>query len=454
MSSLTALSPLDGRYAFQLSELRTLFSESALMKFRCQVEIEWLIFMSEQEILPHYKLNVTEINALREIFKTFSDKEAQEIKAIERTTNHDVKAIEYFLKARAEAFPFGKKIASFWHFCCTSEDINNLAYALMIKAAIEQVLLPELIALHSLLREQARENAKVPMLSRTHGQTASPTTLGKEIANFAYRLARQIKQLQNQDILGKFQGAVGNFNAHVVVLPELKWPHLIRQFVEELGLTYNPLVTQIEPHDFIAELAQNFSRINTIFLDLTRDFWTYISLDYFKLKVIEGEVGSSTMPHKVNPIDFENAEGNLGLANALYTHFAEKLPISRLQRDLTDSTVLRNVGTAFAYSLLAYRALVKGLHKTTPNLAKIESDLKNRYEVLTEALQTVLRYHGVSDAYEQMKAASRGQAFTRETYLACVESLTLPPAVKAALKDLTPLQYIGDAVALANFRLD
>ncbi len=453
MSSHSALSPLDGRYASQVADLRDFFSEAALMKFRCQVEIEWMIFMSHAEILPHYKLNASEIETLRKIVKCFSDEDALRIKAIERTTNHDVKAIEYFLKERAETFAFGKKLSSFWHFCCTSEDINNLAYALMLKEALESVVLPELMSLRDCLRHQAHENAAVPMLSRTHGQTASPTTLGKEIANFSYRLERQIKHLQKQEIFGKFQGAVGNLNAHAIVLPDLDWPRLAQQFVETLGLAFNPLVTQIEPHDFIAEISHILCRINTIFIDLARDFWTYISLDYFKLKVIEGEVGSSTMPHKVNPIDFENAEGNLGLANALFIHFADKLPISRLQRDLTDSTVLRNLGTAMAYALLAYRALKKGLNKTTPNLNKIAQDLEPRYEVLTEALQTVLRYHGVADAYEQMKAASRGQAFTRETYQACIDGLALPASVKETLKSLTPSQYIGYAASLAKIKL-
>lgn len=439
-AQLEAISPLDGRYASQVESLGEFFSEAALMKFRSKIEIEWMIFMSEKAIIKNAQIDA---KALRKIYHDFSLDDAAKVKAFEKTTNHDVKAIEYFLKEKTKVH------ASFWHFACTSEDINNLAYALMIKESLQQILQTEIQSLIDLIQNKADEYANIAMLARTHGQAASPTTLGKEFANFAYRLNRQIQQLKNQEILGKFHGAVGNFNAHVIACPNQDWPALAKEFVEGLGLCFNPMVTQIEPHDFIAELAQNFIRINNILLGLARDAWTYISLDYFKLKVIKDEVGSSTMPHKVNPIDFENAEGNLGLANALFTHFAEKLPISRLQRDLSDSTVLRNIGTAFAYSLIAYRSFSKGLNKLSPNHNKIEADLKDRYEVLTEAIQTVLRYHGILDAYEQLKEASRGQVFNKEAYLQCVEKIDLPGNVKANLKALKPETYIGLASTLA-----
>lgn len=448
MNPLSALSPLDGRYCSQTKDLSVFFSEAALMQARAQVEAEWLIFMAEKGILPNCKFNNAEIQKLRGIYQQFSEADAEKIKTFEKTTNHDVKAVEYFLKEKAAGF-LPKEAESFWHFACTSEDINNLAYGLMLKNALP-ILEKELATLQNSILNKAHEYSEIPMLSRTHGQPASPTTLGKELANFVYRLNRQMSQLKAQEILGKFHGAVGNFNAHLVTLPKLNWSKLSQEFVESLGLQFNPMVTQIEPHDFIAELSHLFCRINTILLGFARDAWTYISLDYFKLKVIKDEVGSSTMPHKVNPIDFENAEGNLGLANALFTHFAEKLPISRLQRDLTDSTVLRNLGMAFGYSLLAYRALLKGLNKVSPNLAKLEEDLNDRYEVLTEAIQTVLRYHGVSDAYEQLKAASRGQAFTKQTYLDCVAKLALPADVKKQLEALTPQIYIGLASTLVR----
>ena len=423
MNPLDALSPLDGRYAKDTASLAPYFSESALMKYRTQVEIEWLIAM------PGSAFNATEQADLRTIYQQFSQADAEKIKAFERETNHDVKAVEYFLRERAPQIQ-----AALWHFGCTSEDINNLAYALMIQSALKTIMIPQLQQLITQIDNKAQEYKEIPMLSRTHGQPASPTTLGKELANFVYRLQRQLKGLQDQQILGKFHGAVGNFNAHVITKPEVNWPQVSQKFVESLGLVFNPLVTQIEPHDFIAEISHTFSRINTILIGFARDIWTYISLDYFKLSVVKTEVGSSTMPHKVNPIDFENAEGNLGLANALWLHFAEKLPISRLQRDLTDSTVMRNIGSAFGYSLLAYRALVK--------------DLNERYEVLTEAIQMVLRDHGINDAYEQLKAAARGHTFDRQAYHHFVAGLDLPPDVKQRLAQLTPADYIGCAVKL------
>ncbi len=434
MTHLNALSPLDGRYAKDTAALAVYFSESALMKYRTQVEIEWLLFM------PGTSFNASETQALRSIYQNFTPQDAEKIKAFERETNHDVKAIEYFLRERAPQVK-----AALWHFGCTSEDINNLAYALMIQAALNQVMLPQLEAMLQQLETQAQAYRMIPMLSRTHGQPATPTTLGKEFANFAYRLQRQIKSLKNQEILGKFHGAVGNFNAHLIAQPEINWPEVAQKFVESLGLQFNPMVTQIEPHDYLAEISHQFARINTILIGLARDIWTYISLDYFKLNLVKTEVGSSTMPHKVNPIDFENAEGNLGLANALWLHFAEKLPISRLQRDLSDSTVMRNIGSAFGYSLLAYRSLSKGLGKINPHLATLEKDLNERYEVLTEAIQMVLRDHGIDDAYEQLKAASRGQAFTRQVYLDFVTQLQLPAPVKQRLMALTPATYLGTA---------
>ncbi len=434
MNRLNALSPLDGRYAKDTAALAQIFSESALMKYRTQVEIEWLLFMPDTQFTP------AEIQDLRHIYQAFSESDAEKIKAFERETNHDVKAVEYFLRERAPSIK-----AALWHFGCTSEDINNLAYGLMIKSALRTIMLPQLADLIQALDHKAQEYRHIPMLARTHGQPASPTTLGKELANFVYRLQRQYQTLQNQQILGKFHGATGNFNAHYVARPEINWFDVSQRFVESLGLTFNPMVTQIEPHDFIAELSHTFARINTILIGFARDIWTYISLDYFKLNVIKTEVGSSTMPHKVNPIDFENAEGNLGLANALWIHFAEKLPISRLQRDLSDSTVLRNIGSACAYSSLAYRSLAKGIHKINPNPAALAADLNERYEVLTEAIQMVLRDHGIDDAYEQLKTASRGQAFTREIYLDFVQNLNLPTPIKERLLALTPATYLGNA---------
>ncbi len=438
MNPLNALSPLDGRYAKNTEALAAYFSESALMRYRTQVEIEWLLAM------PGASFNPAETQALRAIYIQFTDEDARAIKAFERETNHDVKAVEYFLRERA---PHVK--AALWHFGCTSEDINNLAYALMIQAALKQLMIPQLQQLIHQLDKKAQAYRAIPMLSRTHGQAASPTTLGKEFANFVYRLKRQLTGLQNQTILGKFHGAVGNFNAHIIAKPEINWPEVAQKFVESLGLCFNPMVTQIEPHDYIAEISHTFARINTILIGFARDLWTYISLDYFKLNVVQTEVGSSTMPHKVNPIDFENAEGNLGLANALWIHFAEKLPISRLQRDLSDSTVMRNIGSAFAYSSLAYRALEKGIGKINPHLPALEKDLNERYEVLTEAIQMVLRDHGIDDAYEQLKAASRGKAFDHEAYHQFVTGLTLPVEVKQRLLELTPASYIGTAARAA-----
>jgi adenylosuccinate lyase len=436
MNALNALSPLDGRYAQDTQAFSAYFSESALMKYRTQVEIEWLLHM------PGAAFNPTETQALRAIYQQFSATDAEKIKAFERETNHDVKAVEYFLRERAPQIE-----AARWHFGCTSEDINNLAYALMIKEALNHIISPQFEALINQIETLAETYKHLPLLARTHGQPASPTTLGKELANFVYRLRRQLRHLQQQEILGKFHGATGNFNAHYITQPEVNWPQLAQQFVESLGLTFNPMVTQIEPHDYIAEISHTFALINTILLGLARDIWTYISMDYFKLKVVQTEVGSSTMPHKVNPIDFENAEGNLGLANALWQHFAQKLPISRLQRDLSDSTVMRNIGSAFAYSSLAYRSLAKGLAKLQPNQITLQQDLDAHYEVLTEAIQMVLRHHGINDAYEQLKAASRGQAFDRNTYLAFVSQLKLPAEVKQRLLDLTPARYIGTASA-------
>lgn len=445
MNPLSALSPLDGRYHTKTKALSNFFSESALMKFRLKIEIEWLIFMSEQNILPSPTMTSAEMQALRALFLHFSEEDAKKIKALEGTSNHDVKAIEYFLTPHLPA-----PLKSFCHFGCTSEDINNLAYALMVQGALNQVMLPALHTLQATLRDQALSSAELPMLARTHGQAATPTTLGKELANFVYRLNRQILRLSQQEIWGKFHGAVGNFNAQSLARPDLNWPELSKTFVESLGLTFNPMVTQIEPHDYLAELSHHFCHINTILIGFTRDLWTYISLGYFKLQTLEAEVGSSTMPHKVNPIDFENAEGNLGLANALFQHFAEKLPISRLQRDLSDSTVMRNMGSAFGYTLLAYQSLLQGCNKITANPAALKADLSPHYEVLTEAIQTLLRYHGEEQAYEKLKAASRGRPFTVSDYHAFVSQLDLPASVQSTLEKLTPETYSGLAAKLAK----
>ncbi len=450
-SSLTAISPLDGRYAARLDALRPIFSEYGLIRYRVKVEIEWLIALANTPgivELPPFSTAATQ--RLRAIASGFSPEDAAAVKAIERTTNHDVKAVEYFLKQRigedAELAP----ALEFVHFACTSEDINNLSYALMLEDARLIVLKPALTSIAATLRQLAHQQAAQPMLSRTHGQTASPTTLGKEIANVVARLERQIVQLDTVQLTGKINGAVGNYNAHVVSYPEVDWQAFAQRFVEGMGLVFNPYTTQIEPHDCIAELGDATRRANTILLDLCRDIWGYVSLGYFRQKLKEGEVGSSTMPHKVNPIDFENAEGNFGIANALFGHFSEKLPISRWQRDLTDSTVLRALGSAFGHTQIALDSLAKGLGKLEVNAERLNADLDAAWEVLAEAVQTVMRRHGLPNPYEQLKALTRGQGITADSMRAFIASLELPADAKTRLLELTPATYTGLAQRLAR----
>ena len=451
LNSLTALSPLDGRYAAKADPLRPIFSEFGLMHRRVLVEVRWLLALSEQpEIaeVPAFSAGARE--ALVKLADGFSTDDAERVKAIERETNHDVKAIEYFIKERVAGNAELKPALEFVHFACTSEDINNLAYSLMLRDARESVLLPALDKVIAMLRGLAHEHAGLSLLARTHGQTASPTTMGKEIANVVARLERQRRQLVAIEIPGKINGAVGNYNAHVIAYPAVDWPALASHFVDGLGLTFNPYTTQIEPHDGIAEFADVLRRINIILIDLARDIWGYISLGYFRQALKAGEVGSSTMPHKVNPIDFENAEGNFGLANALLGHFAEKLPISRWQRDLTDSTVLRALGTAYGHSLVAIESLLKGLGKLNVNAERVAADLDASWEVLAEAVQTVMRRFGLPEPYEQLKALTRGQGITKDSMRAFIAGLDLPADAKQALAELTPASYIGLADKLAK----
>ncbi|WP_054284460.1 adenylosuccinate lyase [Gulbenkiania mobilis] len=452
LTTLTALSPLDGRYAGQVEPLRALFSEYGLMKFRIKVELEWLKMLAAEpgieEVKPFSDATVREID---DVVAQFGVEHAEEVKAIEARTNHDVKAIEYWLKERLSGNPEVMAASEFIHFACTSEDINNLSHALMLKTARNTVLLPVLDEVIGKLSTMAHELAAQPMMSRTHGQPATPSTLGKELANVVYRLQRQREQLVRQEILGKINGAVGNYNAHLVAYPAVDWESLCGRFVSGLGLTFNPYTIQIEPHDYMAELYQTMARINTILIDLNRDVWGYISLGYFKQRVVAGEVGSSTMPHKVNPIDFENAEGNLGLANAILGHLAEKLPVSRWQRDLTDSTVLRNMGVGFGYTLLGLRACLKGLNKLEANPAALLGDLDATWELLAEPIQTVMRRYAVPNPYEQLKELTRGKdGVTRETLAAFIRNLDIPETEKTRLLELTPDSYLGKAEELAR----
>lgn len=451
LDTLTAVSPLDGRYADKTAALRDIFSEYGLIKYRYRVELRWLqTLANEQGIGELQSLSADGQNFIDRLYADFSPATAQAIKVIEKTTNHDVKAVEYQLKKDLTAHPELAEKIEFVHFACTSEDINNLSYALMLKDGRDW-LGDRLNNIAEKLAQLAHAEAATAILSRTHGQAASPTTLGKEIANVHYRLSRQIRQLETQEMLGKINGAVGNFNAHHISYPNIDWPQLAQRFVENtLGLSYNPLTTQIEPHDYIAELMHNLLRANTILLDLCRDIWTYISQHYFKQKMIAGEVGSSTMPHKINPIDFENAEGNFGLANALAEHLAAKLPVSRLQRDLSDSTVLRSLGSVFAYTAIALASLEKGLGKLEVNRERIAADLAANPEVLGEAIQTVMRRYGIEEPYEKLKALTRGQDITPETLAVFVQNLELPEAVKAELSRLSPADYIGIAPQLAR----
>ena len=451
LDPLTALSPLDGRYASKVDALRPIFSEYGLMHRRVAVEIAWLIALSDEPGIAELPPFPTAARAgLQKIADGFSVADAARIKEIESTTNHDVKAVEYFIKERIGDDAALKQAKEFVHFACTSEDINNLSYALMLRDARDTVLLPELDKIIAKLRELAQTHAALPMLSRTHGQTASPTTLGKEMANVVARLKRQRAQLAAIDIPGKTNGAVGNFNAHAIAYPEIDWRAFSRRFVESLGLQWNEYTTQIEPHDGIAEFCDAQRRIDTILIDLARDAWGYISLGYFRQKLKAGEVGSSTMPHKVNPIDFENAEGNFGVANALLGHFGEKLPISRWQRDLTDSTTQRALGEAFGHALIGFASLEKGLGKLEVNADRIVADLDASWEVLAEAIQTVMRRHGLPEPYEQLKALTRGKGITRETLQSFIGSLDLPAADKQRLLALTPATYTGLAAELAR----
>jgi adenylosuccinate lyase len=452
LNSLTALSPLDGRYGNKTGSLRDYFSEYALIKYRVIVEIEWLkALAAEPAIAEVPAFSAAAIALLDGIADHFSVADAERVKAIEATTNHDVKAVEYFLKEKTKASAEIAAVSEFIHFACTSEDINNLSHGLMLKGARDAVLLPALEKLIARLTDLAQDLADLPMLSRTHGQPASPTTVGKELANVVYRLRRAWDAIGAVELMGKINGAVGNYNAHLAAYPELDWEDFARAFVDHLGLTFNPYTIQIESHDAMAELYDAIARTNTILIDFNRDVWGYISLGYFKQKVKAGEVGSSTMPHKVNPIDFENSEGNLGLANAMLRHLAEKLPVSRWQRDLTDSTVLRNMGVGFGYSLLAYESCLRGLGKLEANPAALAADLDANWEVLAEPIQTVMRRYGVPNPYEQLKELTRGKAgMTRETLHAFIDGLEIPGDAKTRLKAMTPGNYIGKASELAK----
>ncbi|MBP7327856.1 MAG: adenylosuccinate lyase [Alicycliphilus sp.] len=455
LSTITALSPLDGRYAAKLSALRPIMSEHGYMHRRVQVEVAWFIALSDAGFDEFKPLSPGARAYLQGLVKNFSEADTAAIKEIEKTTNHDVKAVEYWIKSKFGGRPELEKAAEFVHFACTSEDINNTSHALQIRAGRDQVIVPGLDAIITKLREMAHQHAQVPMLSRTHGQTASPTTVGKELANVVMRLQAATARITTVKILAKMNGAVGNYNAHLSAWPDFDWEAFSQKVVETnepqgLGLTFQPYSIQIEPHDYMAELFDAIARANTILIDLSRDIWGYVSLAYFKQKLKEGEIGSSTMPHKVNPIDFENAEGNLGLANALLRHLAEKLPISRWQRDLTDSTVLRNIGVAMGYAALAYSSLMTGLNKLELNQEALNTDLDSSWEVLAEPIQTVMRRYGVPGAYEKLKEVTRGKSVTAEALHALIRSLDIPQADKERLLALTPASYIGMATELAR----
>jgi adenylosuccinate lyase len=451
VSPLRALSPTDGRYADKVNGLRNIFSEYGLIRFRVLVEVRWLQCLADEAAIPELPpMSTVMKDVLNHIIDGFSLDDAERIKNIESTTNHDVKAVEYFIRERLGDGPETQALKDFLHFACTSEDINNLSYALMLRTARNDVVVPMMREIRGKLQTMAREHADQPMLSRTHGQTASPTTLGKELANVVARLDQAQKKFRDLAILGKFNGAVGNFNAHLIAYPDADWPAISSRFVESLGLELNPYTTQIEPHDWTAEYAHALMRYNTILIDLCRDIWGYVSLGYFKQRIAKDEVGSSTMPHKVNPIDFENAEGNLGMANALLGHFAEKLPISRWQRDLTDSTVQRNFGVATGYSMIAMQSALKGLNKLRVNRDAIDADVNAAWEVLAEAVQTVMRKAGIKNPYEKMKELTRGQEINQEQMRSFVQSLDLPEADKERLLALTPAGYIGIAPRLIH----
>lgn len=450
LSALTAVSPIDGRYGSKTSDYRSIFSEFGLIKCRVEVEIRWLQKLAAHPGIPEVSpFSASTQTLLNDIVANFSEADAARVKAIESTTNHDVKAVEYFIKESFGTNEELAKIKEFVHFACTSEDINNLSHGLML-ARGRDVLLAQMRAVEAAIAKMAHAFAADPMLSRTHGQTASPTTVGKEMANVAARLRRQISQIEKVELLGKINGAVGNYNAHLSAYPDVDWAKNAEEFVESLGLTFNPYTTQIEPHDYIAELFDAIARFNTIIIDFDRDVWGYISLGYFKQKTIAGEVGSSTMPHKVNPIDFENSEGNLGIANAVFNHLSAKLPVSRWQRDLTDSTVLRNMGVGFGYCAIAFASTLKGISKLEINRARLNEDLENAWEVLAEPIQTIMRRYDVPEPYEKLKALTRGQTISKQVILDFVETLDIPEEAKAAMRALTPQNYIGNADAQAK----
>ena len=451
LSSLTAVSPVDGRYGDKVSPLRAIFSEYGLPKFRVEVEVRWLQKLAATAEIKEVPAFDADANAfLDAIVANFSENDAARIKTIERTTNHDVKAVEYFLKEKVESVPALHAVSEFIHFACTSEDINNLSHALMLETARRDVVLPYWQQIVDETKRLANEYRDIPLLSRTHGQPATPSTMGKEMANVAYRLERQLRQLSRIEIMGKINGAVGNYNAHMVAYPEVDWHQLSESFVTSLGITWNPYTTQIEPHDYIAELFDCMARFNTILIDFDRDIWGYIALNHFKQKTIAGEIGSSTMPHKVNPIDFENSEGNLGLANAVMQHLASKLPVSRWQRDLTDSTVLRNLGVGVGYALIAYQATLKGISKLEVNRERLLDELDHNWEVLAEPIQTVMRRYGIEKPYEKLKELTRGKRVDAAGMQAFIEGLDLPEEEKVRLKQMTPANYIGRAIQMVD----
>ncbi len=452
LSALTAVSPVDGRYGSKTIALRSIFSEYGLLKYRAIVEIRWLQKLSATDAIaevPAFSAEATQF--LNELAANFSEEDAARIKEIERTTNHDVKAVEYFLKEKVASIPELHAVNEFIHFACTSEDINNTSHALMLKEARDTVILPEIRNIIDAIKKLAEEYRDIPLLSRTHGQPASPSTMGKEMANVAYRMERQYKQIADVEILAKVNGAVGNYNAHLSAYPELDWHKFSEEFITgSLGVTWNPYTTQIEPHDYIAELFDSIARFNTILIDFDRDVWGYIALGHFKQKTIAGEIGSSTMPHKVNPIDFENSEGNLGLANAVFSHLAQKLPISRWQRDLTDSTVLRNLGVGCGYAIIAYASTMKGISKLEVNRDALLAELDRNWEVLAEPIQTVMRRYGIEKPYEKLKELTRGKRVDGEAMRNFIDGLELPETEKVRLKEMTPANYIGQAIELTD----
>lgn len=452
LSSLTAVSPVDGRYGAKTIALRSIFSEFGLLKYRTLVEIRWLQKLSSMEAIEEIPVFSPETNLfLDKIASEFSEADAMRIKDIERTTNHDVKAVEYFLKEKVASHAPLHAVNEFIHFACTSEDINNTSHALMLKEARDQVILPEIRRIIDAIKSLAVQYRDIPLLSRTHGQPASPSTMGKEMANVAYRMERQYKQIKHVEILAKVNGAVGNYNAHLSAYPDIDWHKFSEEFItESLGVDWNPYTTQIEPHDYIAEFFDAIARFNTILIDFNRDVWGYIALGHFTQKTVDGEIGSSTMPHKVNPIDFENSEGNLGLANAIFNHLSQKLPISRWQRDLTDSTVLRNLGVGVGYAIIAYTSALKGIGKLEVNRAALEAELNQNWEVLAEPIQTVMRRYGIEKPYEKLKELTRGKRINQDDMCVFIDNLELPDSEKERLKKMTPSNYIGDAIKLTD----